>query len=141
MRDCVCIRYDVSGAGAPWRWACVGNIRNFICWYVCVTVGSACTVHDECLIFFFHFLSEFAKLYFACILTRGLNNSGTVPVKLLLEKIGYCARIFDCCVVSSRCDCKIAKVCHKCITLPSQEMFDLHFVESHCIKCGAGADT
>ena len=78
LRDCVCIRYDVSGAGAPWRWACVGNMLNFVCLYVCMTVGSACTVHDDCLIFFFHFLSEFAKLYFACILTRGLNNSGTL---------------------------------------------------------------
>ena len=73
-RLCIDTLYDVCGAGAPWGWACVGNIHNFLCLYVCVTVGSACTVHDGCLIFFFHFLSEFAKLYFACILTRGLNN-------------------------------------------------------------------
>jgi len=43
--------------------------------FVCVCDRrSACVVHDSCLLFFFHFLTGFAKLYFACNLTRRLNN-------------------------------------------------------------------
>ena len=93
--------------------------KYFLCLYVCVTVGSACVVHVGCRIFSFHFLSDFAKLHLACNLTCGLYNFSTVPVKLCLEEIGYCARIFDCCIVSSRCDCEIAKVRHEGIALPS----------------------
>ena len=42
--------------------------------------------------------------------------------------------------MSSRCDCEIAKVRHESITLPSEEVFDFHFMEPHCIECRACSD-